>query len=597
MKRDQSKDNPHKTRDISTYSSDISVPQSTTKRPTRKPVMSYADLTSSTLVKANPVTNKDKKPIYFIDKETNEEILNKSLVDPLLLDELVSIHYFADYLRFNKKNYLDEEIRHLYDEYKAEFKKLQLKEMFEKHKDIAWFKEKYKRCEPQEESKHTLIIESYSMFVDKLKNGHYDDINNDETDINQGPPQQKDIIRIGKDSIFIKCIPFYMEKKKLEQLFEKEEGFIRIVISEVNPSKNFNRIAWVYFEKNTDLYKIVEKLNNCSIDNFSLYLEVHNKELQYFMPKTVPYHLMCTEKRLEIDIKQLNNTINTLEEITVKWFVENKQKIVTLNGIKIIHNRLKIINENMSNTTHLKDSENGSQNHLEILKKECDMLMIYLRHVFAHCYYCSIEALDKFELDHKCIAPHYRKKEKVSNDSAYYSQPNTSFLKLFDRRFNMKINQIKKVQDEFFGASRTDEEITNKTKELVINEDEKSKCSLCNKMFKSLDYFKKHLLNKHTDIIDNTIAKIDYYNNYALDPNRIIMPIKNKVKMVVCDYESSSYLLYRNNESLAHNEQTESYPSFSYIGSYPNKKVKQNTDKDTPPVLSRYIDFDNPDSE
>jgi len=60
-------------------------------------------------------------------------------------------------------------------------------------------------------------------------------------------------------------------------------------------------------------------------------------------------------------------------------------------------------------------------------------------------------------------------------------------------------------------------------------EDGKHRCLLCTKLFKAVDFVKKHIRNKHPELVVDTIAKVGesyMWEQYREDPNRPLPPIE-----------------------------------------------------------------------
>jgi len=109
---------------------------------------------------------------------------SRNMQDPSKLDTLVTFKYFSDYYHQKEKNMDDEELSRRYTIYKENFTHKQSQNFFEAHKNEEWFKDKYHPVESLVYREELIKRKQkmYGEFIEKLRQGEYDNVNFDETE-------------------------------------------------------------------------------------------------------------------------------------------------------------------------------------------------------------------------------------------------------------------------------------------------------------------------------------------------------------------------------------------------------------------------------
>ncbi|KAI9295272.1 hypothetical protein K502DRAFT_365125 [Neoconidiobolus thromboides FSU 785] len=597
----------------------------------------------------HPTNNKVNEPGIPLPEEFDNEI--PELVDPLNIPDLVSIDYYADYLRFNEPNqrHSDYNIKKRYEEYKDQYSVLQYKYFFEEHKNEPWFQEKY-HPDYLKEYKQKLKLErmkAYEKFTTDLKEGVYDDIcfdvpkaalpdislelsvKKEVKEEEEGPKLEKkedgeeetkkeevvgEIREENNDdkidiedlpALFIKSIPPSISKAQILEVCKKADGFRYLMLGEPNMLKRFHRIGWVFFEMGTDLDKALEAVDKTNVDEFTLYF---GKHLQKSSLRTAN-EISNTARRISIDSLQVQKLVKYYETMFDNEMPCNK-----------------LIQERLETIFRKKRVENFAlpNDDLYETKQTLDLYLACLRNIFCFCYYCCVDSENPMELQRKC-KNHLRSLPRVVSTRSgdiWVEQLDTKIeRKLINEDDYSEIEKIgginvKKITEEIIDSKGYVEELT----------ESKHKCKICNKLFKGREYVKKHILSKHMDALNTEVSLMNYsyYNNYIRDPNRIVplslsQPINlsnnqfignNNTKNNNNSHHQGVYPLIQNNTLLNNkNNATLNYPGVYPISAstttnipIPNMVItsnntnlnNNNTAKD-PRQITSYVDLDAPD--
>ena len=144
-------------------------------------------------------------------------------------------------------------------------------------------------------------------------------------------------------------------------------------------------------------------------------------------------------------------------------------------------------------------------------------MIMYLRHVHGFCYYCVEEHDGERNLAKNCDCIHLRdegslgKKSDVEKlaqekykDAIEFDTKLTERIKAF---ISKKENKIQEDYTEKLNVLK-EEFINNQIK--TVTENEKYQCIICGKFFKGSEYVKKHILNKHPELLKENVED-DFY--------------------------------------------------------------------------------------
>jgi len=463
---------------------------------------------------------------------------SRSLQDPSNLDTLVTFKYFSDYYHQKEKNMSDEELSRRYTIYKENFTHKQSQKFFEAHKDEEWFKDKYHPTESlvYREELNKRKEKMYSEFVEKLRQGEYDNVNFDETEKSSetaenegekkednetngdnmdtdGDDEEKKNINEAEatksNRLFIKSIPPNVKRKELIKMCSEFEGFDYLAISDPNPQKKFHRLGWIVFKEGTDIKTAFEKFNNAKIDDFVFHLAYHQS-----LPtrsKTVP-EVFSTLDRLKHDLEQSKKLSYALDR-------EVGLDKLDGNGCEILQDKIDEFNNN------------EEYDETKKIKKELDLYIEYLHRVHLFCYYNATEAESIEDYDRKCPvlhrqlpkAPAATTSDNESPEKETNAETKDKICERIDNKITMRMNRPMNSEDiEKIGGRNVDSEIDKYVSRHVTKVDEgKYRCRLCTKLFKGESFVMKHIKSKHTESLEPIIMEVDFFNNYAQDIQKI----------------------------------------------------------------------------
>ncbi|KAF2226602.1 hypothetical protein BDZ85DRAFT_230087 [Elsinoe ampelina] len=201
-----------------------------------------------------------------------------------------------------------------------------------------------------------------------------------------------------------------------------------------------------------------------------------------------------------------------------------------------------------------------------IKKKKLDLLVEYLRRVHNFCFFCVFETDSVHELSRKCMGGHLRRprasltttaKEVAKASAAGDEFPNeknestengdgsaspnagrkpqrmfggkNQLQKAFNwvKTFEEKINQVLEPENadlRKMGGAPIEEALEQELNKFVKQEDAaKYRCKVpeCTKLFKGVDFWRKHVEKRHPEWYAKTKEDLETINRYVLDPSRL----------------------------------------------------------------------------
>ncbi|KAG0194485.1 hypothetical protein DFQ28_010569 [Apophysomyces sp. BC1034] len=472
-------------------------------------------------------------------------------IDPNQFDFLMPYKQFCEYLRqtHSRSQFDESELQSRYGKYKAKYAARQLSLFFSSNKDKQWFQEKYHptialpRIQEMKQRRRQYLKD----FLTALDEGKFDDIQYDEQNsVDQtSSSDHKEDGEVEKESesyteiqgdgtveyeqhLIIKTVPPTIPRQRIIEMCEEVEGFEYLALSEPSPSKKFHRIGWIRFKDGTDIQKAFDQLQNLKIDDFIFHLAMNRKnQIQSRATKTAP-EIANTAERLRAD---LQNALDLCAEMDNELGddVKGLQSVVSRSKHVISEHNKKTVTEE---TEQADEAKSDDSNDVFQLKKELDMLLLYLRSVHMYCYYCGMETDSLEELNRRCVDPHCRKElgSSASNTSdAKQAAKNekivAQWVKNLDQRTAMKIEKPDGRKLEKMGGRSLESETDAFIQEHVLKEHEaKYKCKVgeCAKAFKGFDFVEKHIMTKHREEVARLSEEIEFYNNYVRDPNHLL---------------------------------------------------------------------------
>lgn len=424
-------------------------------------------------------------------RDTQAHTFDKS--PPPTLDELIqqsnSLLTLKEFLETMDSAFLGEERAiSAYTEYKNKFLQVHLDKFFQLHKSEEWFLEKYDseygQSYYQEWTKYAM--ERKALFISSLQSGTLDTFHLDEEPSDSSIQDTEHSSAISHSSIeiinritptlptlIIKSIPVHIKRSSLIDIFSKFPGFLGINQSDPNPHKQFQRLGWILFEQGTDLSSYESQFGNIICDGFPLSIDVYKNPNMNRIRWA--YEEYSHPDRIILDLEQVKKLVS--------WADSHRQ----LDDVDI---------------TSMIQGDN---------KKELDILVLYLRIVHLICYYCASSVNCIEELHKECGQIHARHIKEESNPaSASFHQ---SMIKRNDEKMInnwiqypplISLDRCSKELDREVTLKDIEEELLRSYIVPVEPNDPKSRCQLCNKLFKGSEFVLKHLNLKH----DQEIIKL-----------------------------------------------------------------------------------------
>lgn len=342
-------------------------------------------------------------------------------------------------------------------------------------------------------------------FIDELVGGTYDQVSFDKPPKDTSDPNPTTPYTIHPPSnpqLFIKSIPPAIGRSKLEDYFGKLDGFDYLALSDPQAIKRYHRTGWVNYKDGVDIDNYLKnQLSHPKIDTFTLYISKCDTPITTKAKVAPP--ISNTPDRLRQDVGNIKK-LSTHLESTYNAISNNDHSI---NISQHITNRLAKLN---------------ISDHTARLKKELDLYILYLRNAFNTCYYSASIHDFKEELVRKsCIYYRNTTTPSPTHEDAYDSHKSENWMKHLDEKISSLIEP--NFDHVAYGGFNYDDEVTAVVTKLIKKEDEnKFRCLECTKLFRAMEFIEKHILNKHSNVIE--VDKLDdilAFNNYIRDPNRV----------------------------------------------------------------------------
>ncbi|KAK9478427.1 hypothetical protein V1514DRAFT_280988 [Lipomyces japonicus] len=419
-----------------------------------------------------------------------------------------------------------------YEDYKYDLYARLARGFVFQHKDEQWFREEYDPVIADERKRKISEYRKlcYKHYMKELDSGNFD---NYSLQVKHGNTQYKILL--------IKTIAPHISRVQLEELVKDLPGFIFLSLSDPNPTKRYYRIGWVLFTTESDLDSVVEKLEGHTIrdeknGDFTVHVGIHNmrglakhkflypylsshdylkkdNENSYKVAKKLEAELGGDEEYSGVDIIRAR-----ARDISTRKFKENKDSEQTQEEEEGI-----VIEED-------NESELLSK---EIIKKEHDLTVQYLRRVFAFCFYCLQNCDSVCDLIKKCPAGHERRSEpSIDADEVLkraFQTPDTraqNWIRSWTDRFNLFLDSS--TGDLIKLGGNPIEEITKTAIKEHIKQQEagKFRCKVpnCTKLFKGEEFVWKHIEKRHVDWLEEIKHDGILLNNYVLDACRVLPP-------------------------------------------------------------------------
>ena len=490
----------------------------------------------------SPIVNED------IPKESNEEIIDTSssflnkkrerspspekkeeiktelapnepeIVQPDIFLHLVSFDVFK---ALQTSELSQEKLEEEYKKYQLSHFENKLEMFYKEHKDDEWFKELYdpltiestikeahSQCQRLYYHFESILVSTnnYSslslslsptdkekMLSHPLLKLKYHLFNQNEEILPQNVSTESvhDLIDISKApyyafnpedcTVFLNEIPKTISRAQILSAITNAGGdYLSVSMSSPNRLKNHSRYCWITYSKKEQCEIALTTLKECKISDDFMIFPYLSKCASNRYVRITP---QLFEDRLQEDNKYLKKIISLLDK--EKELEENKIVNSTITSFEI--------------------------------SKQNDIMMMYLRHVHGFCYYCVEEHDGERNLAKNCDCIHLREEGSLGKRSEVTQLDKEKYKEVieFDAKLTERIKTFiskkeNKKQEDYTEKliALKEEFINNQIK--TITENEKYQCVICGKFFKGSEYVKKHILNKHTDLLKENVED-DFY--------------------------------------------------------------------------------------
>ncbi|CAO3625994.1 unnamed protein product [Cunninghamella blakesleeana] len=501
---------------------------------------------------------------------------------PSSFDYIIPYKQYCEYIRYThpSKRLDDHDLKRRYESYKEDFNAQQLAKFFEANKDKQWFLEKYHPTHSQlrKNELKERRLRYYHAFMNDIDNGlldsielddgktyvyqdkkkqqknndnisnnnnnsnkddedtNNDDENNDNNDSNDDENNENNNNENKNNDeyetqLVIKTVLPTISREDILKLCETVDGFDYLALSEPGPNKRFHRIGWINFKEGTDMKEAFNQLNNKKVDEFIFHLAM-NKKNQQPLPRTprLALEISNTKERLKHDLDQAYLVAKAMDSfLEVKGAKKVANHATQINRDRRQQQRQQQQQDEDEDEEDADDhyEEKNNNNTIISIKKELDLLIVYLRRVHMMCYYCGLECDSLEDLDRKCMEPHLRQvisKSQENQASHLIDKGVLAWAKNLDSKLTLKYERPSHRALERMGGKILEDELEKFYSENVEKEHHsKYRCKIenCNKAFKGYEFVEKHINSKHTEFTDKIKENTTYFNNYICDPNHL----------------------------------------------------------------------------
>ncbi|XP_049852222.1 serrate RNA effector molecule homolog isoform X1 [Schistocerca gregaria] len=323
----------------------------------------------------------------------------------------------------------------------------------------------------------------------------FSDSNNTAEAISSTSATAKNCFHEGPDAppnttLFIKQIPPTCSREELENLLSQVTTgkMKRLLMSDVNFTKNFTHIAWVTYTTPEAASEAFLKYQGYKLTDYEVQLSEHKPRASDRKTKITPF-LASKPERLEHDLNQA------------------KKLCLMLDGEKSIE-------------TWFSKEENAALLENRTVEQQLDLMILYLRRVHWFCYYSGEEFHSFDSMIMRAGELYLRGTENYHSKNQNAQQwAATLDAKIEDRLHHPYQHELVTGQvgirnwlESFFENN------------IVQEEENRAHCALCLKRFRGVEFVKKHLQIKHKELIqagEEEVYNQVFFNNYIGDPRRI----------------------------------------------------------------------------
>ncbi|KAL7690513.1 putative Zinc finger C2H2-type [Plasmopara halstedii] len=432
-----------------------------------------------------------------------------------------------------------------YEEYKKKHIQRVLRAFFDLHKREEWLQERYSPAlrARVEKIKTTHQMNEAKHFKERILSG-VATICFDEMTANEGMTKATDFVNDVEDSariLYIRRVPCACPIGTLSEAIKKAGGpYLHLYLSDpVKKSAfDFDRSAYILYDSPTTASEAMPKLHNTFVEDntqfppFRLQVSPHRARA----PLKTPSYL-SVPTRIEVDLTQ---ALRLAQALDTRLFELNQEKCDQV-GIHALLSLEQVLVKYPS------------------AKEQLDLVIAYLRRVHHYIYYAGVQCRDMGDILHAhpalfCRPPpslrdleeektRHEENERLNDENG--SQEPRQTIRGWAAALDEKVSMyLKELEPEELQAKRVKEralvdEIETR-EEIALestyanygekaSEDGKHRCRLCTKLFKALDFVKKHIRNKHPELVVDKIAEVGesyMWEQYRQDEQRPMPPLE-----------------------------------------------------------------------
>lgn len=421
-----------------------------------------------------------------------------------------------------------------YEEYKKKYTQRLMRAFFDDHKREEWLQERYSpaikfRLDQQKRAKKATEAK---LFCERIVSGAAA-INLDEEFEITGADYENDL-EDSKRILYVRRIPCGCPATALSEAIKKAgSNFQHIYLSD--PVKKsafeFDRSAYIIYETPEAATEAIAKIHNTFVQDgdlfppFRLQVSQHRPRAPLKTPSS-----LSVDERIAVDFKQALTLATLLDKALFL-----KAADLSSNGIEALLGKERVADKYASE------------------KQKLDLVIAYLRRVHHYIYYAGVQCIDMGDIMHahpalfcrppptaKDLEEAKQRKESVGTAEDAVAQKGgwatgldekvqAYIAELSPDKVMEKLEKDKALVDEIESREEAALDTTYENYAEKAGDDGKHRCRLCTKLFKAMDFVKKHIRNKHPELVVDKVAEVGesyMWEQYREDANRPLPPIE-----------------------------------------------------------------------
>ncbi|TMW55033.1 hypothetical protein Poli38472_013795 [Pythium oligandrum] len=461
---------------------------------------------------------------------------NNGRVERKAVQSIEPMDSYKVFMMRQDENSTPETYQQRYEEYKKKYTQRLMRAFFDDHKREEWLQERYSpairfRLDQQKRSKK---VAEAKLFVERIASGTAK-INLDEEHDLTGKDYDNDL-EDSKRILYVRRIPCACPVATLSEAIKKAGGnFQHIYLSDpVKKSAfDFDRSAYIIYETPEAAAEALPKIHNTFVQDADLF---------------PPFRLQVSQHRSRAPLKT-PSYLSVPERISADYNQALKLTVLLDNALYTKASDL----ASLGIEALLEKDEVASAYSTE--KQKLDVVVAYLRRVHHYIYYAGVQCIDMGDIMHahpalfcrppptsKDLEEEQARKESVgTQEESSESKTIGGWAASLDEKVQAYIEELspEKIAEKLEKEKALVEEIETREESSLestysnyaekAGDDGKHRCRLCTKLFKALDFVKKHIRNKHPELAVDKIAEVGesyMWEQYREDANRPLPPIE-----------------------------------------------------------------------